>query len=69
MTDNHLLIIVAVVLSAICQFIAAPIGAWFWPSKPGPNPILTIFVYFPAGSLITWGLLYVAYRLYFNAYP
>ncbi|MNZ16785.1 hypothetical protein D3C78_337650 [compost metagenome] len=69
MTDNHLLIIVAVVLSAILQFVATPVLAWLRPGRICPNPFLVILVYFPAGSFFTWLLLWVAYRLYFNSYP
>lgn len=69
MTDNHLLIIVGGVLSAIVQFVGTPLLLWLRPASPRPDPFMTIFIYFPVGGFIIWCVLYVTYRLFFNSYP
>ncbi|MNB61199.1 hypothetical protein D3C87_1116670 [compost metagenome] len=69
MNDGHLLLIMAGVLSAIVQFVGTPLLLWLRPAAPRPDPLMTIFIYFPIGGFIIWGVLYIAYRLFFNSYP
>ena len=69
MTDNSVLIIASVVMGAVGQMLVPFLFQLWRPSKTAPNPLLVIFVYWPAASLVIWAILWIAYRLYFNAYP
>lgn len=69
MTDNSLLIIAAGVLSALVHLILNPLWLWLIPSRKVPNPFVHVFVYFPLGAVVLYGVFYVAYRLYLNSYP
>lgn len=69
MTDNELLIIVASALSALVHLALNPLQLWLFPSRRTVGPFVHVFIYFPLGAALIYGVLYIAYRLYLNSYP
>jgi hypothetical protein len=69
MTDNHLLIVAAIVMAAVAEFIAPfVLVAVGWHNRI-PSPFVRLFVTWPLGSLVLYAILYIAYSMFFHKSP
>lgn len=69
MTDNHLLIVVAILMAAVAEFISPFVLAAVGWHKHIPSPFVRLFISWPLASFILYAAFYIAYTMFFHDSP
>lgn len=69
MTDNSLLVMIAVLMAGMAEFFAPFVMTAIGWHKYIPSPFVRLFVTWPLASFILYAALYIAYTMFFHKSP
>lgn len=69
MTENSLLVVVAVVIALFSEFAAKPLAAKLGMKVKSHTLARRLLIEFPVGAFIMWAILYIVYVQYFLKHP